>query len=420
MKARMNLPAATCVLALALSLGGVCRAQETASEPARDGARQQDLYIDAMKSIAEGRTKEADDTLSRMIEQEPQHAGAWLDLAIIQCELGHAAEAERLFHIIESRFAPPVGIMEVIKLHRATGCKGKANPNKVAMLLGRGFDSNVNQGASSPYFSLGVGDNAHVLDLLPQYLPRHDQYTLLSANYVRDLDQRGDIAFVQFQARENDKLTHYDTISLLTGIDAPWKIGPWNLHTLASAGVLSLGDEQYQRQVQLQARATPPLGLPDHFQANLMAGVSYVEYPTLLNFNAATDELNAQLLYQDRSNSAQFNLGLMFDHGNAARLGGNRKGWQSSAQVETRWSEHLRTETGWSMQNWDSQSNYSPGLIDVVRRQNTQVYRLGMIFPMQGGKSLQLEWRDVRNNENISLFEYRGQLLQVSLKWQNF
>ncbi len=108
-----------------------------------------------MKSISEGREKDADDALSRMIEQEPQHAGAWLDLAIIQCELGHAAEAERLFKIIETRFAPPPGIEAVIAAHRLNGCKGWQAHNKVSVLLGRGFDTNVNQGASKPVFQFG-------------------------------------------------------------------------------------------------------------------------------------------------------------------------------------------------------------------------------------------------------------------------
>ncbi|HEY8023239.1 MAG TPA: tetratricopeptide repeat protein [Burkholderiaceae bacterium] len=390
---------------------------------AQDTATQQDLYLEAMKSIAEGRAQDADDTLSRMVDQEPQHAGAWLDLAIIQCELGHAEEAERLFHAIETRFSPPPGIMEVIIDHRATGCKGlKARNvrNKFSVLLGRGFDSNVNQGASSPYFSLGTGDASHVLDLLPQYLPQHDQYTLFSANYIRDLDQNGTLAFTQFQARENDNLRRYDTISLLVGIDKPWRAGAWGLHTIATAGVLSLGDEQYQRQVQFQAKATPPAPLPDHFQFNLVSSLSHVEYPTLANFNSTTDEADAQLAYQDKKTSAQANLGVMFDHGNAAYLGGNRRGWQASALANTRLGENVNAEFGWTQQYWDSQRSYSPGLIDQVRRQNTQIFRAGVIVPLEGGKSLQVEWRRVRNNENISLFEYSGQLLQVSLKWQNF
>jgi hypothetical protein len=381
---------------------------------------QQDLYLDAMKSISEGRQQDADDALNRMIEQEPQHAGAWLDLAIIQCELGHAAEAERLFTIIESRFSPPPGILEVIAGHRLNGCKGRQPHNKLSVLLGRGFDSNVNQGASSSLFSLGSGSSQIVEVLLPQYLPEHDQYTLLSTEYIRDLSPNGAIAYAQLQARENDTLTQYNTVSALLGVDHPWRIGDWGLRTTGSVGFLTLGDQLYQRQAQLQARIFPPLGLPEHFQLDVLTGLSYVQYTTLDNFNSATDELSAQLAYQGEKTQAQFNLGLLFDHGDAARLGGDRNGWLASALVHTRINEHVGVELGWTLQDWNSQSPYSPGLIDQTRRQDTRIARAGLIVPINPDESLHIEWRQVRNNENISLFQYNGQILQISMQWQNF
>ena len=70
---------------------------------AQDGETpQQQLYQDALQSLAEGRKNDASKALVRLIEQEPKHAGAWLDLALIQCSLGHAEEAERLFANIET------------------------------------------------------------------------------------------------------------------------------------------------------------------------------------------------------------------------------------------------------------------------------------------------------------------------------
>jgi hypothetical protein len=400
------------VLALMLAMCGQAYGQSAAA--------QQDLYLDAMKSIAEGRQQDADDTLTRMIEHEPQHAGAWLDLAIIQCELGHAAEAERLFHIIESRFSPPPGILEVITSHRLNGCKGWQPHNRMSVLLGRGFDSNVNQGASSPFFSIGSDGTSTVLTLLPQYLPQSDHYTLLSAEYIRDLSPNGSIAYAQLQARENDSLTRYNTVSALAGLDRPWRLGDWGLRTTGTVGFLTLADQLYQRQIQLQVRIFPPLNLPDHFQLNVLTGLSYVQYTTLANFDSATDELSTQLTYQDNKTQAQVNLGLLFDHGDAAHVGGDRKGWFANSLVHTRINEHVSAELGWTLQNWDSQSPYSPGVLDQTRRQNTQIIRAGLIFPIKSDQSLHIEWRQVRNDENISLFQYKGQLLQLSWQWQNF
>jgi hypothetical protein len=88
--------------------------------------------------------------------------------------------------------------------------------------------------------------------------------------------------------------------------------------------------------------------------------------------------------------------------------------------VHTRINEHVSAELGWTLQNWDSQSSYSPGVLDQTRRQNTQIIRAGLIFPIKSDQSLHIEWRQVRNDENISLFQYKGQLLQLSWQWQNF
>ena len=88
--------------------------------------------------------------------------------------------------------------------------------------------------------------------------------------------------------------------------------------------------------------------------------------------------------------------------------------------LNTRLSEHLNSEFGWSWQSWDGTSSYSPGLIDQVRKQDTQTFRAGLIVPLRRDLSVELEWRRILNDENISLFEYHGQLLQLSLKWQNF
>lgn len=416
--ARVLLLASALASVLVYSAGAF--AQDPQPGPA-SAAAPSDPYLDALRAISEGHIDEAEAALKRMMEQEPQHAGAWLDLAIVQCELGHTREAERLFKIIEERYDPPPGIIEVIKAQRATGCRGKiVVHDKLSVLIGHGYDTNVNQGASSPFFALGAGTDTQVLTLLPQYLPQHDQYTLLSANYVRDLDKRGDVGFIQFQARENDTLSSYNTISLLFGVDSPWHIGTWNTHTVGTVGALTLGGRDYQRQVQLQERVTPPWNLPEHWQFNVVGSVAYVEYPTLTNYNSATDELDAQLQYQGQRVAGQLSIGGLYDHGDAARLGGNRRGWQTSAMLNAHLAERLNGEFGWSWQSWDGSDAYSPGLIDQVRKQDTRTWRAGLIVPLRRDTALELEWRRIMNNENISLFEYRGQLLQLSLKWQNF
>lgn len=381
---------------------------------------QQDLYRDAMQSLSEGRSTEASDALTRMIEQEPQHAGAWLDLAIIQCELGHADEAERLFKAIETRFYPPPGIQEVINSHRQSGCKGWQPQSQWSLMLGRGFDNNVNQGASNPNFSIGSGSSRIDLQLQPEFLPQHDQYTLLTGEYIRDLNPNGSVGFVQLRSRENDSLSRYNTTSLRLGAETPWQVGNWQVRGMGSLGMVTLGSKLYQKQGQLLARIVPPSMLPERFRFNVLTGLTRLQYTTLTNYDSNTVELSGLLTYQGTQTQAQASVGYVTDRGASARLGGNRDGWFASLQGQFRIRDGLTGELGWSRQRWLSESAYSPGLIDEIRRQDTQLWRAALIVPVKPQHSVHIEVRHVRNNENISLFQYNSHLLQVSWQWQNF
>lgn len=381
---------------------------------------QQELYLDALNSLSEGRQNDASDALSRMLEQEPQHAGAWLDLAIIQCELGHAVEAERLFREIESRFAPPPGIQEVINSHRAMGCNNWQPHSQWSLSMGRGIDNNVNQGASNPNFSIGSGSARIDLQLQPEFRPQHDQFTLLSAEYIREISRNGSVGFVQLRARENDSLNRYNTNSLRFGAEVPWRAGNWNVRGVGSVGFLTLGNELYQKQGQIHARITPPLALPERFRFNVLTGLTRLHYTTLANYDSNTVELSGLLTYQGRKSQVQASLGYVTDRGDAARLGGNRDGWYASLQGQMRLGDNLTGELGWSHQHWLSSSAYSPGLIDQIRRQDTQLLRAALIVPIKPQHAVHIELRQVRNNENISIFQYNSHLLQVSWQWQNF
>ena len=380
----------------------------------------QDAYLEAMRLIANGQKQDASDALTRMIQQEPEHAGAWLDLAILQCEMGRAEEAERLFAEIVARFQPPPGILEIIARRRAQGCDGWQPASRSSLMLGRGADNNVNQGASTSYFTLGSGNSRLELQLLPEYLPKSDWFTILSAEYARDLSAAGTMGFVQFQARQNDALTRYNTTVIAAGAEHPWRIGDWNIRGGAVFSALSLGGRLYQKQHQLQARIAPPLALPGNLQFSLSAGVAHVAYPTLANLDANIWEMRGLLNYRTQQAQAQASLGYSSDRASAARPGGDRQGWMAGMQGQTRITDEVFGELGWSRQTWRSESAYSPGLIDQSRNQATDILRAGLTIPVAARQAVRIEWRDVRNKENISLFQYNNRLLLLSWQWHGF
>lgn len=386
---------------------------------AETGDVHQDMYLDALQSISENRYEEAKATLMKLIERKPRHAGAWLDLAIIQCELENKEEAARLFRIMIERFSPPQPILEVIA-KQARGCLGHLRENHVSLMLERGFDNNANQGASDPNFSLGSGSVQINLQLLPEYLPKSDGFTALSMNGARNLDSNGTAGFVQFRSRHYDTLSAFNTVAIAAGIDRPWRIDGWGVRATGMLSLLTLGDRLYQKQGIMQLRLTPALALPKNMLFSVMGGVTKVQYPTLFNYDANTWELRSLLSYDLGEFHAQGSVAYLSDRATAARPGGHRQGFFGNMSARGPVFRQYEAELGWARQIWNSDSAYSPGLINMIRRQDTQVLKAALIWPIRERQTMQLEFRAINNRENISILQYDSKLIQLGWQWQNF
>lgn len=395
---------------LALPAGAQQAAQASPPDP--------DLYENALQSLSEGRKNDASDTFKRIIEKEPLHAGAYLEVALIQCSLGNSDEAERLFAIIETRFNPPPAMQELIAQARDTGCDRWQPITASSFMMGRGIDQNVNQGSSKPSYIIDRDGGQIELPLLPDFMPKHDQYTLLQAEYLREVTPNGTIGFVQYQGRRNDSLRQYDSGSLYVGLESPFRFGAWTLRTTAMLGLTALGGHFYQRQLQLQARLGPPLPLPNSVQFNLLGGITRTEYATLTNFDSNTVELRGQFSYRSDALHASASAGIMDDHANAERPGGTRSGVSLNLNARRKIYGDVTGELGYTRQTWNGDRPYVPGLIDQVRKQETHVLRGTLVYPITKNQAVHIEARVVRNRENISLFQYNNRILQFSWHFQ--
>lgn len=401
-------------LRLALTAGALLAAVPVL---AQEVPMQELLYQQALQSLAEGRKNDASNTFMRVIEKEPLHAGAWLEVALIQCSLGRVDEAERLFATIETRFNPNPAIIALIAEARETGCNNWQPVTAGSVSFGRGVDQNVNQGAANPTYIVERDGGVIELPLLPDFLPRHDQYSVLTADYMREVTHNGSIAFAQFQGRRNDSLAQFDSASLFAGIETPYRWGKWTLRTTGMVGMISLGGQFYQRQLQLQARVGPPLPLPDSTQFNLMSSLTRTQYLTLSNFNSSTFELRGQFTYRRGELLASTAVGVLADKASGQRPGGDRDGWFSNLVVRRKLGESLVGELAYTRQAWNGEHAYLPGVIDTVRKQNTNMLRTTLIYPLSKNHSVTLEARAVRNRESISFFQYNNRLLQLSWQW---
>lgn len=374
-----------------------------------------DLYLRALQAISDGRQTEAGRILAQMTAQGPQNAGEWLDLAMLHCALGNKREAEALFLDVEVRFDPGAGIRDIINQQRRSGCQGPKALSQWALALARGTDSNVNQGASSQFFT---PENGTPLELLPEYRPRGDQYTALTGDYLRELGQNGNIGFAQLQLRRHDSMSSYNTAALLVGAEHPWRWGRWRLRGTATLGVLALGGRLYQEQGLVQVRATPPFKMPERFDLSLQAAMGYTTYKTLSEFDGGTTELRAVLSYRGEPTQAQFSTGYVHDHASGNRPGGDRNGWSARLGVQRPLSDAVRGELELNRNHWAGRQPYSPGLIDTARRQAITSARATLVYSLSREQALHLEWRLTNNRDNVSLFQYRAR--QIQLSWHMF
>jgi len=391
-------------------------AAQAQADGAREAAEAQ-IYQEAMEALAEGRRTDASELLRRLVAN-PQQAGALLDLALTQCGLGNADEAERLFAMLETRVQLKPDMMILIAETREAGCRPWKPASTTTLTVGRGIDQNVNQGASVSSLVVDAGVPVE-LPLLPDFLPRHDQYSVLGLEHMRELTPNGSIAYLQSQWRRNDSLRQYDTAAMFGGIELPWRVLRTTVRTSLNLGAVTLGRRLYQRQGQLQARVAPAIPLPANTQLNLVAGASWYDYPTLTNFNALTLEGRAVLTWRDGPLFASANAALLNEHARAGRPGGNRHGNYASLLLRRALPANFTAEAAWTRQSWDSALPYaSELLIPAVRAQRTTVARAALSYQLVKGQTLQLEARAVQNKENIPIFQYNDRVLQLSWQWQ--
>lgn len=376
------------------------------------------LYDSALQSIAEGRKSDASETLMRVIEHEPLHAGAWLDLALLQCGLGQAEEAERLFAAVERRFTLSMPMKKIIADERASGCRHWQAAGFGSLAMGRGFDQNVNQGARTSRYLVDAPGGQVEYELSDDFRPRHDQYLQLSGEYLREVTPNGSLGFIQFQFRRNDALHQYNSASTFIGVESPLRFGNWRMRGTGTFGLVTLGSHLYQRQAQLQVRVTPPLPLPQGFQFDTVAALTHNQLQTLSNFDSSTRELRAHLSWRNAQWYVSASAGLQADHALEQRPGGSRDGSHVTMLIRRSIGLAVNTELAYSRQAWRSSSVYSPGLIDQVRDQQTHVLRATLTYPLRKYHALLIEGRLVHNSENISIFQYNNRQLQLSWQWQ--
>jgi hypothetical protein len=195
--------------------------------------RQPALYSQALRALAQNQPAQAQALLQAVVNQYPDLAGAWLDLALLALQQSHYPEADEYLLALEHKFAPlPPEIAQAVARMRerlTAQLQPGAQPGSVtaprsqtALVMGTGYENNANSGLRMSTITLTTPDGDALLTVDPASQPKSSAY--VRAGLVHQVTQSwlgGELNWqVQGQTRQYNSLSPYSNMELLPQVTA--------------------------------------------------------------------------------------------------------------------------------------------------------------------------------------------------------
>jgi tetratricopeptide (TPR) repeat protein len=144
-------------------------------------------YALGVMALDLGQAGFAQSALERVVLMNPNHAGAWMDLAIASYQLGEFERAQQIITHIEQNFNPTAALkLQLSQVKRKISYQPLVQGWRGAVSLSYGYDSNVNSGLSDGSFYLSLGAGVPVMvEVADSQLPIADQAQQMRGNLHR-------------------------------------------------------------------------------------------------------------------------------------------------------------------------------------------------------------------------------------------
>lgn len=368
---------------------------------------------------------EDDEPLWRRIEAAPDAPGAWLDLAVHYCENGQAQAAERIFHLLRTRYTLPAGILELIDGLRQGGCRPtQALPpadNTLQLRLSAGHDSNPNQGLAAASIALNLGGLPLQLVLDPASRPRADQWQAIDFAWLGT--GNGWQPFVLGGQRRYRQQTDYNTGHVVAGLQ---KIEHSGEEIRFNASLLTLGGQLYH--VHAQGHWQRPLAdrqnLPEtrSWQADwhwgVLAGIQH------FHRRGEQDSVQIEPRLVGRFDPApvghpldvRLGLGLLLDEPLRERPGGRRHGLDVQLDLRTPLPGGWLADGLLRLQALREAEPYSPLFGQQRRAGRIEWAGLTLSRRIAADTSLSLNFFAQRSRDDLPLFGFDRRQVFVGLE----
>ena len=361
--------------------------------------------------------------LRRMEQTAPENAGGLLDVAMLYCEAGQSDDAERVFQLLETNYAPPPAIQQLIDYTRQIGC-ARPPPRRLTLNYGisAGYTDNVNAGPSSSTIRLPDAAPVRELTLLPSYLARADAFIGLEAAGEFQLPSNQELTLIGgLRARQYLSEPQFNYQQLLAGVSGRQVIRDRAWDGVLAGSALMLGGHLYETALNAQAgfwgEAIERQGKPARNGVDVLASV--LQYPQNRSYDAMLLELRGKSQWQLRDDtSALAAAGLVADTSLRDRVGGYRTGVMFSLRTETRLSEARQLNIHLQQYMLNDANIYNETLFGDLKRTPTTGFlsiRLQQKLNLQDSVYIQLtrNWRD----DAIPLFRMSSTVLLLGYQW---
>lgn len=367
------------------------------------------FYQEALAAVAMGERERALSMLETLVARQPRHAGAWLDLALLYCDLGDVEKSRQILSRIELEFDPSPVIRDLIALQRERTCKAAPSGPVWSAGLQVGHDSNVNRGASSNRVILDSGSGPVVAQLADDALPRQDSF---SEGWV-DANWRQDSRSLRFSAlaRKYENNAAYDTQALSLMGEQMWASaraeGAFRLQWSSAW----LGGEAFLDTLAATAGvAGRDMLFGVHPSAEL--ALAYNHFPAAPDFDSRVWSLRPGLVKNASGYSWRASLVATADLADGSRPGGDRYGIGAEITGAWRLAPGTRLSGSGQVQQFHNTEAYFPPLLNTIRRQLLWIGRIELAVDVGRDTQWLTAWTGQKSEDNLTFLGYRTNVLQ--------
>lgn len=394
------------------------------------------IYLEAIKEIENNNLQSAEILLTKVIQLDANHAGAKLDLAILNCKLGNEFQTELLLKELEHKYLPNQNIKNIIQKIRGYSCKNNDTENKKNtnnniqnifwVKLAIGYDSNINQGTSNPLFEASDGSQTIAFILSDNYIKHGGTSFNLNVGFMHKISDNNDKIFVKLNTKNHNHYTYFNTTSGQILYQIPNIYLGENKQTKITSNiaynVINLDAKPYLSQQKFSISLLPFLNnnnnANNNFQSVFSFNATRSDYRNIKAYNARIYELKTDLKYYQKNYFTTLSAGILLDKEENTRPGGNKKGFFIASNHKYSFNDKWLFEVFAHYQKWHSSRIYLANFIPKKRYQKIYAYGITTDYKINKHNSIGVEFMNIYNQENISLFEYKNKSLQ--LYWQYY